>query len=96
MIMAAEVRWYAIQTYSGHENKVKKLIEHRIAEESGGTPEEKEISEVLVPTPAIRVPSYNLAFLPHFQSMSEEAFQALADSKPLRREFLLKMGRAGS
>ncbi|MCT8974605.1 glutathione S-transferase family protein [Microbaculum marinisediminis] len=48
-----------------------------------------------VPTPAIRVPSYNLAFLPHFQSMSEEAFQALADSKPLRREFLLKMGRTG-
>ena len=48
-----------------------------------------------VPTPAIRVPSYNLAFLPHFQSMSEAEFQALADSKPLRREFLLKMGRTG-
>jgi glutathione S-transferase len=48
-----------------------------------------------MPTPAVRVPSYNLAFLPHFQSMSEEAFQALADSKPLRREFLLKMGRTG-
>lgn len=38
-----------------------------------------------VPTPAIRIPSYNLAFLPHFQTMSEEEFQALADSKPLRR-----------
>ena len=48
-----------------------------------------------VPTPAVRVPSYNLAFLPHFQSMSEADFQALADSKPLRREFLLKMGRTG-
>jgi glutathione S-transferase len=48
-----------------------------------------------MPTPAVRVPSYNLAFLPHFQSMSEEAFRALADSKPLRREFLLKMGRTG-
>ena len=48
-----------------------------------------------VPTPAIRVPSYNLAFLPHFRSMSEDAFRALADSKPLRREFLLKMGRTG-
>jgi glutathione S-transferase len=48
-----------------------------------------------VPTPAVRVPSYNLAFLPHFQSMSEEAFAALADAKPLRREFLLKMGRSG-
>ena len=48
-----------------------------------------------VPTPAVRVPSYNLAFLPHFQAMSEAEFQALADSKPLRREFLLKMGRKG-
>ncbi|TRW96929.1 glutathione S-transferase family protein [Paracoccus sp. M683] len=48
-----------------------------------------------VPTPAIRVPSYNLAFLPHFQSMSDEEFQALCDSKPLRREFLMKMGRTG-
>ncbi len=48
-----------------------------------------------VPTPAIRVPSYNLAFLPHFQSMSEEEFIALCDSKPLRREFLMKMGRTG-
>jgi glutathione S-transferase len=48
-----------------------------------------------VPTPAVRVPSYNLAFLPHFQAMSEEEFLALAESKPLRKEFLLKMGRTG-
>lgn len=48
-----------------------------------------------VPTPAIRVPSYNLAFLPHYQAMTEEEFQALCDSKPLRREFLMKMGRTG-
>ncbi len=48
-----------------------------------------------VPTPAVRIPSYNLAFLPHYQAMSEQEFQALADSKPLRREFLLKMGRTG-
>lgn len=48
-----------------------------------------------VPTPAIRVPSYNLAFLPHFQAMSDEDFKALCDSKPLRREFLMKMGRTG-
>ncbi len=48
-----------------------------------------------VPTPAIRTPSYNLAFLPHFQAMSEEAFMALAESKPLRKEFLLSMGRTG-
>jgi transcription termination/antitermination protein NusG len=50
MIMAEEARWYAIQTYSGHENKVKRLIEHRIAEEAGEAVEEKEIQEALVPT----------------------------------------------
>jgi glutathione S-transferase len=48
-----------------------------------------------VPAAAIRVPSYNLAFLPTFQAMSEEEFRALAESKPLRKEFLLKMGRTG-
>jgi glutathione S-transferase len=48
-----------------------------------------------VPTPAIRVPSYQIAFLRHFQRMSEAEFLALAESKPLRKEFLLKMGRTG-
>ena len=48
-----------------------------------------------VPTPAIRIPSYNLAFLPHFQAMSEDEFKTLCDSKPLRREFLMRMGRTG-
>ncbi len=48
--MSDEARWYAIQTYSGHENKVKKLIDIRIAEEEGDAPEEKEIQEALVPT----------------------------------------------
>src|SRR6202049_4293365 len=48
-----------------------------------------------VPTPAVRVPSYNFAFLPHFRDMSEADFFALAESKPLRKEFLLSMGRTG-
>mgnify|MGYP003576647765 CR=1 FL=1 len=48
-----------------------------------------------VPTPAIRVPSYNLAFLPHYQTMTAKEFQDLCDAKPLRREFLMKMGRTG-
>ena len=48
-----------------------------------------------VPGPAIRIPSYNLAFLPHYQSMTADEFQSLCDSKPLRREFLMKMGRTG-
>ena len=48
-----------------------------------------------VPAAAIRMPSYNLAFLPAFQAMSEAEFLALAESKPLRKEFLLTMGRTG-
>ena len=48
--MSDEKRWFAIQTYSGHENKVQKLIQRKIEDEPGETAEEKEISEVLVPT----------------------------------------------
>lgn len=48
-----------------------------------------------VPTPAVRVPSYNIAFLPHYQAMTEEEFLAVCEAKPLRREFLMKMGRTG-
>ena len=46
----AEALWYAIQSYSGHENKVQRLIQQRIDMEPGETPEEKEIKEALVPT----------------------------------------------
>ena len=45
-----ETRWYAIQTYSGHENKVQKLIQRKIDEEPGEEVEAKEIQEALVPT----------------------------------------------
>jgi glutathione S-transferase len=48
-----------------------------------------------VPAPAVRVPTYNLAFLPRFAKMSEEEFLAFAESKPLRKEFMLAMGRTG-
>jgi glutathione S-transferase len=41
------------------------------------------------------VPTFNLAFLPRFAAMSEEQFIAFANSKPLRREFMLAMGRKG-
>lgn len=48
--MSDQKSWYAVQTYSGHENKVQKLIERKIEDEPGEEPEEKEIVEVLVPT----------------------------------------------
>jgi transcriptional antiterminator NusG len=46
MQTTADIHWYAVQTYSGHENKVQKLIQRRIDEQ----PEEDEIRQVLVPT----------------------------------------------
>ncbi|HEX6039972.1 transcription termination/antitermination protein NusG [Longimicrobium sp.] len=45
----ADAKWYAIQSYSGHENKVQRLIQRRIDEEQG-EPESKQIQEVMVPT----------------------------------------------
>jgi glutathione S-transferase len=48
-----------------------------------------------MPAAAIRVPTFNLAFLPHFAEMSEEKFNAMADAKPLRKEFMQTMGRKG-
>ena len=48
-----------------------------------------------LPAAAVRVPTFNLAFLPRFAAMSEEEFVAFAESKPLRKEFMLAMGRKG-
>lgn len=45
-----QAKWYAIQTYAGHENKVRTLILNKIEEEDGESIEEKQIQEVLVPT----------------------------------------------
>jgi glutathione S-transferase len=48
-----------------------------------------------MPAAAVRVPTFNLAFLPNFQKMSREAFVAMAESKPLRKEFMMSMGQQG-
>jgi len=48
-----------------------------------------------MPAAAVRVPTFNLAFLPSFQKMKRDDFVAMAESKPLRREFMLTMGQTG-
>src|ERR1700686_3462342 len=48
-----------------------------------------------MPAAAVRVPTFNLAFLPRFAAMTEEEFQAFAEAKPLRKEFMLTMDRKG-
>jgi transcriptional antiterminator NusG len=44
-----EHRWYAIQTTSGHENKVRSLIQRKI-DADPRVPEERTIRQALVPT----------------------------------------------
>jgi glutathione S-transferase len=49
-----------------------------------------------VPTAAVRVPSFNMAFLPRYDGMDDAAFQKeQADIRPLRKHFYEKMGRKG-
>jgi len=48
--LSDDFRWYALQTYSGHEKKVKTLLEQKIQEYVGKTKQEAPIREVIVPT----------------------------------------------
>jgi glutathione S-transferase len=49
-----------------------------------------------VPTAAVRVPSFNMAFLPRYDGLDDDAFQKEhADIRPLRKHFYEKMGRKG-
>jgi glutathione S-transferase len=48
-----------------------------------------------MPAAAVRIPTFNLAFLPRFAAMTEDEFVAFAESKPLRKEFMMAMGRTG-
>lgn len=49
-----------------------------------------------VPTAAVRVPSFNMAFLPRYDGLDDVSFQREhADIRPLRKHFYEKMGRKG-
>ena len=49
-----------------------------------------------VPTTAVRVPSFNMAFLPRYDGLDDDDFQReQADIRPLRKHFYEKMGRKG-
>ena len=49
-----------------------------------------------VPTAAIRVPSFNMAFLPRYDGLDDAQFQQeQADVRPIRKHFYEKMGRKG-
>lgn len=48
--MTENFRWYALQTYSGHEKKVKTLLEQKVLDLGLTEDEERPIREVIVPT----------------------------------------------
>jgi len=49
-----------------------------------------------VPTAAVRVPSFNMGFLPRYEGLSREQFEAQqSDIRPIRKQFYRRMGPGG-
>ena len=49
-----------------------------------------------VPTAAVRVPSFNMGFLPRFEGMDRSTFEAVeSDQRPIRKQFYRRMGVGG-
>lgn len=49
-----------------------------------------------VPTAAVRVPSFNMGFLPRFEGLNREEFEAQqSDIRPIRKQFYRRMGPSG-
>ncbi len=49
-----------------------------------------------VPTAAVRVPSFNMGFLPRFEGLNREQFEEQhSDIRPIRKQFYRRMGTAG-
>ncbi|HMJ43843.1 MAG TPA: glutathione S-transferase family protein [Pseudolabrys sp.] len=49
-----------------------------------------------VPTAAVRVPSFNMGFLPRFEGLDRKQFEAeQADVRPIRKQFYRRMGTTG-
>ena len=48
-----------------------------------------------VATPAVRPPSFNQAFVVRFENLSDAAFAAAAQARPLRKHFYHRMGKSG-
>jgi glutathione S-transferase len=48
-----------------------------------------------VPSMAVRVPTFQNLILPAYQRLSKEEFDRLADSMPVRKQFIMRMGQDG-
>ena len=48
-----------------------------------------------VPSMAVRVPTFQNLILPSYQRLSKDEFVQLADSMPVRKQFIMRMGQEG-
>ncbi len=48
-----------------------------------------------VPSMAVRVPTFQNLVLPSYQKLSRQEFESLADSMPVRKQFIMRMGQDG-
>ena len=48
-----------------------------------------------VPSMAVRVPTFQNLILPSYQKLSKDRFEKLADSMPVRKSFIMRMGQDG-
>ena len=48
-----------------------------------------------VPTPAIRVPSFNQHLAKRYETMEDDAYNAMADKHPIRKHFYKRMNKTG-
>lgn len=49
-----------------------------------------------VPTAAVRVPSFNMGFLPRYEGMDRQTFEKVeSDQRPIRKQFYRRMGPSG-
>lgn len=48
-----------------------------------------------VPSMAVRVPTFQNLVLPAYQKLSKDEFDTLADSMPIRKQFIMRMGQDG-
>ena len=48
-----------------------------------------------VPTPAIRIPSFNKHLAKRYENMADDAYQAMAEEHPVRKHFYKRMNKTG-
>ena len=71
-----------------------RLTPHDLVQRAGMRAWMRYLEEV--PTAAVRVPSFNMGFLPRFEGLDRKRFEAeQSDIRPVRKQFYRRMGPSG-